>query len=322
MEELGAVGLGLAKTAAVEVIKNPDKISKFFGVMFPFVGLKKAAVDAYVDAIQKSDLPPEYKLFSIANTKKTLKEMQNQAAVIENAYRAAKEGTDFSEKSAVKDEFLSRFLDSAKHVSDEQAQLLWGNVLAGEFEKPGSAPSNIIRILSELSEEHAVAFSNLCSMLIKLIAVDVDGFVTKSTDILLVPAHIDWPENCPSEIPLNVLKELETYDLINCGDVGYDQGIKKDDSEALYCLCEDQILLIPNYKKDRIAMGNVLLTSAGRYLSRFIEPKPLEGYYSAIMSFFKHHHILAEQVTAFIEETEDPVRGKAIRFQRKDTVRQ
>ena len=49
----------------------------------------------------------------------------------------AKEGTDFSDKSGVSEEWLERFMDSAGFVSAEDIQIIWGKILANELETLG-----------------------------------------------------------------------------------------------------------------------------------------------------------------------------------------
>lgn len=50
-----------------------DNSIEIMGMLFPYAGLQRKAVEVYVEDIEKSDLPAETKAFLILNTKKTLK---------------------------------------------------------------------------------------------------------------------------------------------------------------------------------------------------------------------------------------------------------
>ena len=132
-------GTAVAKTA-VDLVKNDNVLNKVAGVMgmlFPYAGLKQKAVNLYIEEIEKSDMSSEAKIFTVLNMKKIFKKIKNQKSIADIAMENAKEGTDFSEKSGVSEEWLERFMDSAGFVSSEDIQLIWGKILANEFERPG-----------------------------------------------------------------------------------------------------------------------------------------------------------------------------------------
>lgn len=168
-EKLGETALDLVKNENVQ-----NKVADLFGMLFPYAGIKKKAVDMYIEEIENSDLSTEAKMISLLNAKKTLKKIKNQKNIAEIAKENAKEGTDFSEKSGVSEEWFDRFMESASYVSSEEMQLVWGKILANEFEQPGCTPRNMTRILSEFTQDYAKAFRTLCSMRVLLISVNGD----------------------------------------------------------------------------------------------------------------------------------------------------
>ena len=142
------MGIGkMAGEAAIEVMKNENvqnKTASVIGMLFPYAGVTKKAVDMYIDEIEKADMSPEAKAFYILNIKKTIRGIKNQKAIADIAMENARKGTDFSVASGVSEEWLERFMDSARFVSTENIQIIWGKILANEFETPGSTPPNII----------------------------------------------------------------------------------------------------------------------------------------------------------------------------------
>ena len=74
--------MGIEKTvgkAALELAQNENimnKTTNLLGMLFPFVGLKKKALDMYLSDIENSDLPSESKLVAVLNAKQTIKKFR------------------------------------------------------------------------------------------------------------------------------------------------------------------------------------------------------------------------------------------------------
>lgn len=113
-----------SKFAENETMVN--KTSDILGMLFPYAGLKKRALDMYVSDIEKSDLPSESKLIAVLDAKRTIKKLKNQKNIADIAVNNAKEGTDFTEQSKVDEDWLERFMDAAGFVSSDKVQLIWG----------------------------------------------------------------------------------------------------------------------------------------------------------------------------------------------------
>lgn len=275
--ELGTLA-GAAKGAAELANKN----SGFFGKLRPYFGLKKKAVDIYIEDIEKSDMPADTKAYLIMNTKKHFKELKNQAAIAEKAIENAKEGTDFSENSKVDEEWLDRFMDSAKFVSSEEMQLIWGKVLAGEFEKPGSTPPNMRRILSEFTPELAQAFRIICSMKVEIFSINDNKKIIFS-DVIL-PFGVSATEIQKYGLTMSMLNELEMLGVIKIYDVG---------NAALDVATENALIYTQNiltkiyiYNPTKIIpIGKVVLTLAGKSLQAITETIEIEGYYELIKNY-------------------------------------
>jgi len=61
-------------------------------------------------------------------------------------------------------EWSEYFYDYASKVSDEEAKVLWANILKGEKDKPGSFSKRTLACLSAMSKQEANAFRRLCSL--------------------------------------------------------------------------------------------------------------------------------------------------------------
>lgn len=285
------MALEMAKAAAESVGKESvNKLAAVIGGFFPFFGLKHEAVSTYVEDIQKSDLPPETKMMAIANAKKTYKQMKNQMAIAETAQSAAQPGTDFSAQSGVDDEWLERFMDSAKFVSDEEVQLLWGNILAKEFEEPNSTPPSVIRILSEITPPYAKAFQTVCSLMCGILMENREGVIEKQGAQLILPGNYEYLREYG--INFSVLTELDQLGLISFNVNGsYILRIDKLKFPKLHILYEERRALITQYKDKEFQFGSVKLTEAGSAIARFVEHISIPGHFEAVCNYLLKHGV-------------------------------
>ena len=286
------MGTAAAKTA-VDLVKNENVLNKSVGVMgmlFPFAGLKQKAVEMYVEDIEKSDLPAETKVFMVLNTKKTFKKIKNQKAIAEIAMENAKQGTDFSEDSGVSEEWLDRFMDSAGFVSSEEIQWIWGKILANEFERPGSTPPNMIRILSEITPELASAFRYICSMRIWILPLNENGDIQGEFQELFVPYNKNNEKFRECGVSFNVLNELETLGVIRFESLSayISTGITND--KVLICV-GDKLDVIEEYRKGELPIGNVMLTSVGEALKSITDSVEISDYYEMVKIYMSDNGV-------------------------------
>lgn len=281
--------MGLGKVAgetALELVKSENIQNKTAGLM----GMTKKAVDMYIDEIEKSDMSPETKVFSVINAKKRIKEIKNQKAIAGIAIENAKEGTDFTDKSGVNEDWLERFMDSAKFVSTENVQLIWGKILANEFETPGTTPPNMIRILSEIIPDLATAFRKICSMIIWIFPLTDQEEIERGFQKVFVPYNENEEALRTLGISFDILNELETLGVIKIETVGnyITKGI--DNKNVLICI-GDKLEVICEHKSGNIPIGNVVLTSVGKALQKITESEDIPDYYNMIKKYLLSKNI-------------------------------
>ena len=218
---------------------------------------------------------------------------KNQKNIAEIAKENAKEGTDFSEKSGVSEEWFDRFMESASYVSSEEMQLVWGKILANEFEQPGCTPRNMTRILSEFTQDYAKAFRTLCSMRVLLISVNGDEKIVSANRRNAVV--FDQNEEYMRKIGLSfaLLNELETLGVIKFDTVvGYVATDMNEKKVLVYI--NGNVIETSSHIDETFPIGNVLFTSAGEALSKITEPYTLEGYEDAVIKYLKSNNVTVE----------------------------
>ena len=299
--DLGTLA-GAGKTVA-DLAKDKnitDTGSKLLGMLCPYLGLKKKAVDMYVKEIEESDLPPETKAFTILNTKKTFKKLKNQGKIAEIAVENAKEGTDFSEKSRVDEEWFDRFMDAAGSVSSEDMQLIWGKILAKEFEEPGTTPKSMIRILSEISPECARAFSKIASMKVLFVQMNKNQRIVNPNWIHVIPYNKN--KNYMNQLGLNLpmINELETLGLIKFNDISEYNMTTESETEKIFAYLNGKTLLLKDYNKSEISIGDIVFTIAGNALDRITPSDNNEGYEEVFKGYMASKGFVFEDSREYI----------------------
>lgn len=278
--------------AAVDLVKNKDiqdKTSNLFGMIFPYIGIRKEAVDCYITEIEKSDLSPELKAYTIYNTKQTFKKFKNQHDIAQIAIENSKEGTDFSINSKVDKEWFDRFMNSAGYVSSDEVKIIWGKILSKEYENPGSTPFNMTRILSEITPKYAKIFKNICSMRRPLIVIDESGKGIHARENIVVPFDENNDYFTNLGITFNSLCELETLGLIKFDNI---TGFKTTNiPKGRIIVYIDGITKEIKGEHNDIPIGCVILTSAGKCIKNIIEADKIENYNQEEGSYMKKQGI-------------------------------
>lgn len=313
-QKRGVKRMGLGKIAAetaVDLVKSENiqnKTADILGMLFPYAGIEKRALEMYVSDVEKSDMTAESKLIAVLNAKQTIKKLKNQKGVAEKAVANAKEGTVFDASSGVEQEWFERFMDSAGFVSDEQVQMMWGKILAKEFETPGSTPLNMIRILTEITPKYAQAFQKICSMRRLLVTLNSNGEISGFRNDIVVPYKDGGEKMREIGLTFDILNEIETLGLIKFDTVGGFVALKMPETGIL-TYTNGITKEISKHNDDKIPIGNVMLTDAGECLSRITQPIEISDYEVTEKAFMiqngvtykdsTEYHIFKDQAGSF-----------------------
>lgn len=244
-----------------------NKLEKCLGWIASPKGTTSCAIDYYIKRIESDkNLPPYVGAALISNAKNIIREYSNQ----NNILNIALNQFDGTEKSDQLDEdWLSHFFDEAKHVSNEDVQLIWAKILSNECKNPGSTPKKLIHILSLMSTESAKHFSILCK------------FVMKSGKIYL--PIIDRKNDFFKKNGLSYYNLLDLTDLGLINFSATDNVINRGILKLTYF---DSVIFIKSLK--RCPIGNVVLTTAGTCLFQSILPaKAQDEYLNVCTAYWK-----------------------------------
>lgn len=167
---------GLLEKMLNNAAENPEQTIRSAGAFAELITkltpAEQVARSYLIESIKANTQMSEIeKAAMISKVKKIIKEYNNEHDIVQKAISIL--GPQSEEKiNTVDEEWASRFLDSAKHVSDESVQTIWARILANECEAPGSVPKQLIHTLSFLDIGNAKGFAALCDFTVDVIGLD------------------------------------------------------------------------------------------------------------------------------------------------------
>lgn len=188
---------------------------------------------------------------------------------------------DNNDPYGVEDEWLDYWKVHASMARQEDAQAIWGGILAGEINKPGSVSKHAMSILADMEREDAESFSEYCSKCVMI--ESAEGLVPTWP----CPSSTGIDEKLSSVLHINPTKlmKLQSLGLISNGEAGY--AFQLDGSEAL--IIEDNRLVlerIPGRLKNAfVPLGDsfhFILTQFGRGLAPFCGVGTINGLRSEV----------------------------------------
>ncbi|WP_161631549.1 DUF2806 domain-containing protein [Rhodoferax saidenbachensis] len=243
-------------------------------------------IDASLSRIQEiSTVNPE--LAERARQRLLIREVEGQKnleAVVEQAYVALPLSVS---EAPVNETWRRKFFQEAENVCDEDMQLLWGKILAGEVSSPGTYSLRTLSVLRELSAHEAETFRTACSIAMSDGSIAIPGDDLNSA---LVPFGIAYGD----------LIRLRDAGLMTSGDslkrTYKSPSLDDSDGPKFAFLSNNGIsiqLSVP--PGGLIQFPTVLFTSVGRELQRLMSISPNQAYFSALGNFWRIRSINAKR---------------------------
>lgn len=193
------------------------------------------------------------------------------------------------EVSEIDEDWLNSFEAFAKNLSSQKMQNLFGKILAGEIQKPGSFSPKTLQVVTHLSQDVAALFQTVCSLCIyksdneegiwEARVVEVDGAAGS---------------NGLSAYGLNyrLLTLLMEHGLVK-PDLGathnYADSIIKNNAATFFAYQGRQRVLQPTSDAnppDSLPIAGVALTRTGRELLSIVDFTPNTAFESALTNYF------------------------------------
>ena len=178
-----------------------------------------------------------------------IRKQENIETVIDKAYEEV-QGKELQSDIPVNPDWMNRFITDIGEVSDEDMQLLWAKVLAGEVIAPKSYSLKTLDCLRNLTSDDAALFTKVCPFIIN------DSFLLS-----------DMGLNEKYGILYNDILRLDDCGLINSsGFISMNMNIGK---ERILILDFEEYILMGQCNTDevqKISIGEFPLTRSGREL--------------------------------------------------------
>jgi len=170
----------------------------------------------------------------------------------------------------VDEDWLTRFFHIVEDVSSEDMQFVWGKILAGEIEQPGSFSYRTLETVKNLCKSEAEAFQKIAPLVLK------DG----SSRFLVTDSDILEKYN----INFSVLSSLGECGLLNTDGFTY-QNYEIGENTRRFLFTDKYMLMFCGDKTHKVELNVYHLTKAGRELLNIIECEPNSDYLFDVADF-------------------------------------
>jgi hypothetical protein len=243
---------GLTKPATVLI----EKISDAVGTLYrPRQIIREARAEAEADkikAIAGIEISEIQRRGIVRFVEQQGKHQENFESVVAQAIPQL---TDDAKPEEIDNDWLARFCEASKLVSDKEMQTLWARLLAGEANKSGTFTKRTIEQVSNLEKTDAEMFTRLCGY----------GW-NESADMPLV-YDLDHQIYDQQGITFMSLQHLDAIGLIQFNFATGFGGTKLPKIFALQYYGIVICLQLPQPEDNTMDLGKVLLTKMGKELA-------------------------------------------------------
>lgn len=239
---------------------------------------KREAEKFLIEEIKNNEkMPPLLKAASISNSRKILKEYNNQNEIVNMAFDYL---SDNAEPEKIDADWLNYFFDNAKNIEAEEIKIIWAKILSKKCENNELMSKRLIYILSTISTFEAEVFFNLAKFCYNIKNDDDISYY------LLYDLHTDIElHNKEGAEAYKILYLLETG-LIRQGHIhGYCldcSGITNEDGSIELNYHNESFRFIP-YDIENVNIGFFTFTPEGAALMSVIMPEKAEGFYDVLL---------------------------------------
>jgi hypothetical protein len=247
------VNLGeLTKPATVLI----EKISEAIGGIFrPYQIRRIAEAEAQASSIKAISQIEITELQSRAMYRFFSEEAKKQQNIESITAKALPELAEAATPERLEDDWITNFFDKCRLISDEEMQILWSKVLAGEASAPGRYSKRTVGILSSLDKSDATLFTRLCSF--TWVVGDFAPVVFDAGDTIYTEAGINFV----------TLKHLDEIGLISFESLTGYQRTKLPQRIVISYYGEPVEISFPQQSDNCLQFGKVLFSKAGQELA-------------------------------------------------------
>ena len=270
MTENSLINFGeISKPATVLIEKVSDAVG---GVCKPWQIKRVAEAEAEVEKIKAITKIEITELEQRAMQRFFFEESKKQENIEQITAKSLSQLNEEAKPEDIETDWIVNFFDKCRLISDEEMQILWSNILAGEANQPGTFSKRTINFMHSLDKEDAILFTKLCGF--NWIINDNQPLIYNASAEIYTKHGIDF----------STLKHLDAIGLISFESLtGYQQmGITQ--KATLFYQNTPFILEFQKEKDNNLKIGTVLLTSIGQELANICKPERVVGFEEYVMN--------------------------------------
>lgn len=275
--------------------KLVDAVRSGIGTLYEPTAIRKKA-EAEADAlivstnaeIQATDIRHRA---LVRLTEQETRRQLNMEAIVD---KAKLELPDSVSADKVSEDWIVQFFENCRDVSAEQAQNLWGKILAREVEKPGRFSIRTLETLRTISSREADCFLKFCAM----VFIDENGYgihIPLEPSLGLEQFNITYLD----------LVDLESLGLVRIGPSNL--KIVGDYSPQEFTFDGKKYYLYPHDFENGTVLGDlVVLTNSGNSLFPIIDPTPNLEYLKLVFDNFSKLNLYVSTLPPKIKARPSP----------------
>ena len=176
---------GLTKPVSEVAIALIDKIGSATGILYKPIGIKREAkaqaeaakvhAESEIEiAKSKSEVARIQRESEIETTdlqrralqRWVVEQGQQQASIENTTIKAIPQLNEDADPNAIEDDWIVKFFDKCRLVTDDKVQDLWASILAGEANRAGSYSPKTLTTLADMNQKSLTLFNTFCSLCI------------------------------------------------------------------------------------------------------------------------------------------------------------
>lgn len=257
---------------AVEVFI--EKISDAIGGIFkPFQIKRVAKAEAEAEIIRTGAQIKCDKLQRRAVARFIAEEAKKQDNIENITRKAIPLLSESSTPQEMEDDWITNFFDKCRIISDDEMQVLWSKVLAGEANSPGGFSKRTVNSLASLDKKDARLFTSLC------------GFTWEIEDL--------FPLIFEQQGSIYVDKGIDFEALVHLDDIGLisfelSKFRKTELPQAIVAKYYGTPVSIEFKKRDNneLDIGYAIFTKTGLQLVRICGAEPIDGFLDYVLEYW------------------------------------
>ena len=240
---------------------------------------------------------------------------QQQGSIENTTIKAIPQLNEDADPNAIEDDWIIKFFDKCRLVTDDKMQDLYASILAGEANRPGSYSSKTLTTLADMDQKVVSLFNTFCSLCVVNLE-DPNAFLKSPSNFKIIVARVPiirgtlndagtLPKHFNPDLDKSAQKSESIYKKYGFGFSEFqllvEHGLIKDDTFSYFShfWYNDEIWAIlkhtsnsPNTTEDfqRISISGFNLSYVGIELFNIRKPNNPPEYLGDIIDFLQEYY--------------------------------